>query len=345
MSDINSKEKKKQHYVPKCYLENWALPHKHQVYVYDKIKKTIYPSNIDDIAEERYFYDIDLTKVFSPDELKSIGITKSEIELFNDRQFIENFFADNIEGDLKKQLDKFINRAETISPWEIKNCFFISEKDKALFSLHLAMQFVRAKNVRTQIEGTADCLVQILKDMGVPSEIVDKHTLPSSHLPYIHGGMIFDEESMEEIAHLFFSYSWTFIINKTSLPFYTSDSPIFTKSHIEHPFLSMNGLASPGVEVVFPISPTLLLVMCDGNYHKHMRSKDRKGCETRQIKMVEHYNIYQAVWCERSVYSNKNNFGALQRYISEYPNAFCSPRSSAQWGGKTYTPRSKEEED
>ena len=42
-----AKEKKKQHYVPQAYLENWSVPNKHQVYVYNKTQRKTYLTGID----------------------------------------------------------------------------------------------------------------------------------------------------------------------------------------------------------------------------------------------------------------------------------------------------------
>ena len=67
------KEKKNQHYVPQCYLEAWAITDTHRVYVYDKKTKKSYCSNIEDIAMERYFYDIDFTGIVSESDLKKYG--------------------------------------------------------------------------------------------------------------------------------------------------------------------------------------------------------------------------------------------------------------------------------
>ena len=36
---VEEKRKKKQHYVPQCYLEYWAIEGTHQIHVYDKKKK------------------------------------------------------------------------------------------------------------------------------------------------------------------------------------------------------------------------------------------------------------------------------------------------------------------
>lgn len=55
---VEEEKKKKQHYVPQCYLETWAIKGTHQVYVYDKQKKESRKNNIKDVASENYFYDI-----------------------------------------------------------------------------------------------------------------------------------------------------------------------------------------------------------------------------------------------------------------------------------------------
>lgn len=342
MQHIKAKEKKAQHYVPQCYLESWAIPNTHQVFVYNKKERKFHKSNIKNVASERYFYDIDFSKILTKEQLTELGITNEEITQLENGQFIENFFSKYIESDFKKRLSRFIEKANIITPWEINNCYFVSNKDKELFSFHLALQYIRVKTVRNSIADTADCFQQVLEDMEVPKEIIEKNIPSKSDFPYIHGKMIFDQESIREAAQLFFSYSWTFLINNTDTPFYTSDSPIFTKPHIKHPFLSMNGLASKGVEVVFPISPNLLLVMCDADYHKEMRLLDRKASITTLIKMVEHYNVCQAFWCERFTISNENNFKEIKEHISKNPDYFNVDHTTTLWGGKVYKPRKKE---
>ena len=49
---------KKEHYVPRCYLDRWGN-NKGQVVVYDKKIKSSRVNRIYDVACERYYYDID----------------------------------------------------------------------------------------------------------------------------------------------------------------------------------------------------------------------------------------------------------------------------------------------
>lgn len=48
--EIKEHKKKKQHYVPQCYLERWAIAGTHQINVYDKNKQQSRINNIEDVA-------------------------------------------------------------------------------------------------------------------------------------------------------------------------------------------------------------------------------------------------------------------------------------------------------
>ena len=57
---------KKQHYVPQCYLRSFAV--QEQLFVLDKIKKSVYPAKVKDVAQDRYFNDF--PDVFLPEEYR-----------------------------------------------------------------------------------------------------------------------------------------------------------------------------------------------------------------------------------------------------------------------------------
>lgn len=46
---------KQQHFVPQCYLKNFA--NEDTLFVWDKIKKSIYPSPVKNVAQQGYFND------------------------------------------------------------------------------------------------------------------------------------------------------------------------------------------------------------------------------------------------------------------------------------------------
>lgn len=54
------KKVKKEHYVPRSYLEFFSCNNKSKINVFDKEKRIVRPNqNIKDVACENYFYDID----------------------------------------------------------------------------------------------------------------------------------------------------------------------------------------------------------------------------------------------------------------------------------------------
>ena len=73
----SQQKKKKQHYVPQCYLEAWAMPGTHQINVYDKELRKPRVSNILDVASENYFYDINFTKALTEEEQQKTGMTEA----------------------------------------------------------------------------------------------------------------------------------------------------------------------------------------------------------------------------------------------------------------------------
>ena len=310
---------KKQHYVPRFYLENWALPNTYQVYVYDIVNQKVRVSNITDVACENYFYDLDC------------------FEKVEDRQFIENFFSKKIENDYSKLLTKIINRVNCMNQWEREKCYFVSEEDKASLSVFLALQFLRTKTVRNSIIEMSNCLQQILNDMGVPEETKMEYSVSKDESKYIHAEMIFDSEHIVEMATRFASLTWILIVNKTEQSFFTSDTPIGMQGHIKNDFMSMSGIQSEGIEIYFPLSPNMMLVMYDGNYHKHVQPYERRLVENDDIEIVRYYNSLCLARCNRTVFAMKNDFSIIDEILENNPDVFKRKRISAAYGGKTYT--------
>lgn len=335
------KEKKKQHYVPRCYLEQWSVPEKYQVFVYNKQQEKTYPASINDVASERYFYDFDFTDIITENDLAKYGVPDVNPRNADDGQYIENFFSLKIEEDLKNCLAGIINRVTHMSPWEIKNCYFLSMDDKLNFAVHLALQFVRVKSVRSSMADTADCLQQFLEDMGASSETKKRYSLSPSKLSCIHGKMILNHDRIQELTNSFVSLTWMLLVNRTSIPFFTSDSPIGTIEHIHHPFLCMAGLNCQGVEAFFPISPNLLLIMVDSDYHTTFQNHDRRIDELTSEEIVKFYNSWCVLRSDSCVFSNTNNFSIIDEMVLQQPDILNQPHSVFQWGTKTYTPRLK----
>lgn len=338
---MEKQKKKKQHYVPQCYLEAWAIPGKHQIYVFDKQTKKQRINNISDVAEENYFYDIDLTGIMTKDELVEYGFSNCDPKNVDTEQYIENYFSNNVEGVFQQNLSRIIDRTRKMTPWEIRNCCFVSERQKIDFSYCLALQYIRVKAVRNSMLDSIDCLEQVLGDMGASQEVIKKYAVPKSQLPYIHAKMITNWESVEKFAQRYFSLTWILQINRTHQPFFTSDSPITNQPHIKNSCVSMSGLSSKGIEVNFPIAPDIILTMFDGDYHSNLNEYDRRIVEIDDLRDINNYNLRCVIHSERCIFSNKEDFSIIHDILEKEPYIFDKPHTILHCGGKTYKPRGK----
>lgn len=334
------KKTKKQHYVPRCYLENFSIPDTYKINVYDKITKISRINNINDVASENFFYDVKFSDIFTEDiihELSNIGVS---IDNLDNEQYIEHYLSEAIEGTFSTILRDTISKVKSATTWYLKNCFFISEEQKMNLSICLAVQYVRTRSVREGILESSDCMLQLLDDINANQELKDSMIISQENLKLIHGQMLFDNENIFNLASSFYSLKWVLGINKTSRHFYTSDSPIGTKAHINHPFLSMNGLDSPGVEVFFPISPEIILVMYDGEYHKEIVDKDRTYWIISEEDNVNYYNSLSVIRSHRCIFSDKNDFTLIEKMINRNPLIFENNKSTElHYGGKVYRPQ------
>lgn len=337
----SQQKKKKQHYVPQCYLEAWAIPGTHQINVYDKELRKPRVSNILDVASENYFYDINFTKALTEEERQQTGLTEEELKVLSEDQFFENFFADEVEGDLSGLLKKVIANASQLTPWRQFNCYFISEDDKKELSCHLAVQHLRTKSTRNAIMEMSDCLSQMLSDMGASSKTIEDMSVTKDSAKLMHGRMMSDFGELISIAVRMNSFIWMLGVNKTNRTYLTNDRPVGTFPHVRNGFVSMSGIMSEGVEVFYPISPNLILIMFDREYHKQIEHIDRHYFAIEDPDIIDHYNSLCIQQSERCVFSVNDDFSLIHRMLKDSPNAINKPYISATWNGKTYLAEKK----
>lgn len=309
---------KQQHFVPQCYLKNFA--NKDTLFVLDKKEKCIYPSHVKNVAQQRYFNDF--PDSFLPEELKD----KTKY------QFMENDLA-KVElrfGDFLKQIINCLEKIEKDNLFD--SLGVLDEEAKKKFSAFLALQLVRTNMLRGQIRGMLQSLDTLKKrldqallknNINIPE---DSFPCPKSssnsicfddllkvgieedsiahHLFYISN--ILDQDSDSEISKILSSHIWLFGVNSTSISLWTSDNPIAIKPHEDFG----SGLASHGVQVVYPISSKYLLIMFESSFWNELKSYDRMSIPLSEDD-VKSYNKLQAIQCCRQTYSSQKNFELL----------------------------------
>jgi len=339
MQKDQKQKTKKQHYVPQCYLRNFSSDQPDHLFVYDKKTQKSWNGAISDVAAEGYFNDLSFPESLNIEQQIFLQTHNVTIEQLKAEQTIEKYLANSIENKYAQLLSSLITRFKQLTPWVEKNCFFISIKDKEELSYYVAVQMLRTRALRDSIMGSANCLQQVLLDMGVNSEMVDQYSLTEKQAGNIQGSMLLDKSETMESAMLLNRLTWILCINRTPQLLYTSDSPVARKAHAKHAFLGMAGLTSPGVELSIPISPHLNLVMIEGHYHKLAANLDRTWREMN-TQNVQHYNarcIYQS---HRFVFSGKNDFKFLEALARKDPQVLMNGMQDVMlWGGKTYKAR------
>ena len=185
----------------------------------------------------------------------------------------------------------------------------------------------------------SNCLEQVLREMKVSDEVIDKYTMKDGDERNIHGNMILDIDHIRDMALCFYNLTWILGINRTSVDFYTSDNPIGTIPHVKNDFISMSGIRSEGVEVFFPLSPKHILIMYDGSYHKWVAPYDRRYVSIDEIDWVQEYNRRSVYNCNRCVFSKDGDLSVVDKISKENPQVLDIPKTRLSWGGKEFLPK------
>ncbi|MDM3854813.1 MAG: DUF4238 domain-containing protein [Aphanizomenon gracile PMC649.10] len=309
----------KQHFVPQCYLKNFANKDK-KLFVLDKIEASIYPSHIKNVAQERYFNDF-------PDSFLTEKLRDKRKS-----QILEHSFS---KAELKfgKFLKQIIDCLEEIE----KNNLFdslgvLDEEAKKNFSGFLAFQLVRTTRMRRQIVETFQSLDELkrkteqalLNNNGNIQEDIFPFLEDSinsinfddlikvgieedskiHHLSYISNTL--DQGYDSEISKILSNHVWLFGVNSTSIPLWTSDNPIVIKQHDNFG----TDLASHGVQVIYPISYKYILIMFESCFWHELKTYDGMSVSLSE-KYVKESNKLQMMQCYRQTYSIKEDFKLL----------------------------------
>jgi len=333
---------KKEHYVPRCYLKYFTC-NGDKIKVYDKFKTQIREQRTWDVAMENYFYDLDFEEVLGKVESTELEKIKLElmkllnidswddiITILRNKKHIETEFFSNAEGVYSDLLETIINKSYNGNIWVIENCFALSEKEKSLFSLFIAIQMIRTRAFRDSIGEGFEKMTQALmrklshkENENLPNEAFEVKA-DKEFVKWQHGSMIMDKEMIEEIASVFSNHIWVIYVNKTSIPFYTSDNPVVPIPHKRDRFLSYSGIQSEAIEIVFPLSPNLLLAMYDAKTYSSYIN-DRSFIAATHEQMIEQYNQVQVTHSHRCIFSSEENFELADNMCKDNPRLQEAP--------------------
>lgn len=268
---------KKQHFVPRFYLKNFGK----QVFCYDKLNDKVFRSTYKDLGHENYFYEID-------DVPQGTS---------------EKIFAE-MEGRFSQSYNRLIQTCD------LKK---LTESERWNFFLFLSVQFQRTSEARFSFKDIADKMLDaIFGKEGVniiPDEL--KVTYSQDSIKKFQMQSILEETP--RFAHILSQKTWVVQKNPTEIPLWTSDNPLAFHNEFELSDGWGNlGLLSPGVEIHFPLSSSVIMFSYDPTTSK------LKSGEITEEQIIRHNN-YQVNNSTRFLYSQSDDFTIARNFLKKFP--------------------------
>jgi hypothetical protein len=261
-------DKKNQHYIPKFYLKNFS---------YQNNKKQIGIFNL----KSSFFY--------QRSKLKSQG---SKNFFYGYDGVIEDWLSE-IEGHLAtfiRDINESLKPPKKHSEKHIELLAFIN--------LTYLRNPVQIENIKASREQVKKRLLEL-----DPTVDVNKFIPEVSHESAIDTALSGVKDAIENTSDLAFKL----LINKTSIPFISSDFPIVKYNQFleerkwQH---GKTGLGLMGLQIFVPINPELIIILYDSETYK-VGTKKSDTLEITSRKDVDQFNSLQILNCIETVFFNE----------------------------------------
>ena len=281
--------KVKQHYVPQFYLRNFSMD-KTSIYCFDKVNVRSYSQSIKNVAQKKYFYELDSL-------------------------YLEDDFAS-----LESEVSKYINIIVKNKKYKALN----NLKQRSKLALFMAAQLIRTLERRQLIELQVGALKNHFIETGVMDDTLSSFfdnflqddSIKESHLKLI-------QEMLPHLVKSFFFKKWVLLIDKTDVGFLTSDNPI-----VMYNAHNLEGLDNENNYVFFPLSPHVCICLLDPTNYKNFKVKAQYSDEEINLnilkadtykitneKEVDCINALQAKYSTRHIFSQSNDFDKIKKLI------------------------------
>lgn len=312
---------KNQHLVPQSYLRRFADA-REMIWVFDKVQRRSFQSNIRGVASGRGFYDFSAEVMQElHDHLAHVPEAKLPAEARKrllDAQFVEHELSD-LEDQFKGTLDDVLRVVEETGT-------FTSVHQQQL-AYCVTRQFLRGHTFRAKhIEGSKKLLnelSQVLLAMKFGPDAVGsvEVSIPAGQESYEHARMMYNPQLLTTyIGILLHNYFWHIGVSRTCVPLYTSDDPVVMRSHLD---ATAYGIGSLGMELMFPLSPRHVLILAEKQVHAHMSATHLRTTELGR-EHVSYYNSHQVNQSYRQVYCPLSRFDLAADLCARQPS-ICQP--------------------
>ncbi len=302
-----NERKKYEHYVQRAYLEGFQNS-SGKLWCYDKQLDKAYPESSRRLGGESFFYDV-------PEVEKQLGVS----------QFIEHWL-NPLETDAATALKAWRDRLHR------KGEFSPTECEQRTMATYLAVQYLRTPRGRQLAEELtlAAAKISFFNYLGEKApELANQLQNPIEEIQLslakdrraaAHASILLNIPLIEELATVLLGHIWIVVENKTEVFYYTSDHPVISVPHAGSPVRAKSGLASAGIQVIYPLTSRHSLSLLERSFWKAFAPSDRR-VHWQQITNanVEFDNSVQVAKSTRFVYSQGGDFALAKDMCRENP--------------------------
>lgn len=204
---------------------------------------------------------------------------------------------------------------------EKRDYYELSRDQKLAVCEFLAFQYLRTEESRKNITHLMESLYNLVGSKIIPENLKIKLSEKGSV------GMHLDiMREYRRLAILFFNMKISVFLNKTTIPFWTSDNPVSKQNEYDtNPYGNL-GITNKGIEIHLPLTPTLCLYALDPTIF-YVES-NFKEISTKQHVIRE--NFLQLRYSTRFVYSNTERFHLITSMLKSNPHLKDESRSDLE---------------
>lgn len=286
---------KLQHYVPQFYLKKFATNNDDpkSLYCYDKGRNKTFKSSIRQIAAENYFYD----------------------EAKNPKSDVEEKLA-SLEQGFSTAYNKLIEK---------KSSSLLSISERETVASFIAMQKVRSPEFRKLLDDVAKELGELRSRGELPTELI--HLINDfdgkDFFKSRHRRLLLNEEGIiKNMSSCLLQLRWIVRINKTQIPFWTSDNPVIFENPLDPEKHFVPNPSVLGIIVFFPLTPSIALELQCPYTLPPRNIRSDYVIELDDEHYVNSLNLRQLLWSIKHVYSSANDFSLAKEAIRQNPSLY-----------------------
>jgi Protein of unknown function (DUF4238) len=202
----------------------------------------------------------------------------------------------------------------------------IEEDDRVVVALFLAAQMIRTVEFREGVKSVTALIDDWSKREGHDLD-PSYTTVSEEEVRQIQISSLVNQ--VPEIADVMLQMKWVRLQNETSMPLWTSDHPINLYNPRPSGVSGNLGLKSRGIQVFFPLAPSLTLCLCDPIDYGELPNDGVMN----DIQNITFQNDLQLRSATRFVFSRSGDFALATEILDLYPEVGDPDRPRVQRGG------------